>query len=664
MEVVINVDEHHRGKRKKISEIQDEKDENVQTSIVGESSSNENRKEPMAEELVTNTVWRRRPVLKQHPGGGQFAPSSLKDEDHSSKYKKRKFSLLILVERLGLILIPALLLTLTLPFLWNTDYWEVSIWKWEIMVLFLVSGRFLSRCIIRIIVFWIQRKFQWKVKVLYYVYTLKKTIQNCLWLLLFYLAWFFWFHNRLHSVINSVLLEYLEKTLLCSFLAAALWLFKSLIAKVLTSYFYLRTYFGKIEESVINILLINMLSGPHMVEIRRAKAREEERLATRNFSTITIERSRSEIKDGDGVTLNLLHKLNPKFVLSLEMKSLVKTFTYGALDLEDDHSTLVTTEKDANAATEQIFRNIAMCGSRSIDIEDLMPFMIETQAAQIVNHFKGASDSGKISQTALKEWILNVFRERRTLILRINDTKSPVPKLYNLLNFLAVLVISVSSILTLKMITTKTLTVIGSQFVLVAYIFKNTLTTGFEGIFFVFFMHPYDVGDRCDIDDTELVVKEINLMQTVFISFDQQLVTIPNSELSKKVIFNHNHSPDLEKALQFYIDVSTPDNKVLLLKERIKEYMDGKQDHWYPSPTINMDCQERLDMVKVAVWPTLRMNFVGMRESGIRRSMLIEELMKILRDLDILYFMPLEINVGAFPTTYDLLLVSCWTKTT
>lgn len=33
-DVVINIEEDH-GKRKKISEIQDEKDENVQTSIVG-----------------------------------------------------------------------------------------------------------------------------------------------------------------------------------------------------------------------------------------------------------------------------------------------------------------------------------------------------------------------------------------------------------------------------------------------------------------------------------------------------------------------------------------------------------------------------------------------------------------------------------------------------
>ncbi|XP_058752826.1 mechanosensitive ion channel protein 6-like [Vicia villosa] len=324
---------------------------------------------------------RRKEQEKEMEGVVSFAGAG-----NSSKYKKRNFGLLILIERLGLVLIPALILTLTLPFLRNEDYWEVSIWKWEIMILFLVSGRLLWRSIIRIIVFWIQRKFQWKIEVLYYVYALKKTVQNYIWLLILYLAWSFWFR-----LINTDLKD-LETALFCFFQALSLWLFKTLIAKVLTTHYHLTTYFGNIEESINNLLWINMLSGSHMVKIQKTKAQEEERRAACNLSNITIERPRSEIEYGGGISFNILSKLNPKFVSSLEMKSLIKTFTYRALDLEDDHSALVTTEKEAKAATEQIFRNIAICGSNSkyIDIEDLMPFMIESQASQIVNHLKGA----------------------------------------------------------------------------------------------------------------------------------------------------------------------------------------------------------------------------------------------------------------------------------
>jgi hypothetical protein len=73
---------------------------------------------------------------------------------------------------------------------------------------------------------------------------------------------------------------------------------------------------------------------------------------------------------------------------------------------------------------------------------------------------------------------------------------------------------------------------------------------------------------------------------------------------------------------------------------------------------------EQLNMVRMAIWPTHRMNFQDMGERFIRRSLLVEELMKIFKDLDIQYrLMPLDINVRAMPTTSDRLPPS-WTAFT
>ncbi|XP_058783347.1 mechanosensitive ion channel protein 6-like [Vicia villosa] len=649
-DVVINIDEN-----REMSEIQWE---NVQTSFVGESSSN--AQSSLKDENHSSEISEIKGETVQTSFVGESssnAQSSLINENHSSKYKKRKSSLLILFGRLGLILIPALLLTLTFRYLWNMNLWEVRLWKYEVIILFLVSGSFLSHCIIRIIiVFFIQRKFHLEIKLVYYVYTLKKTIQNFLWLLL--LAWSLWFYKPLHRAVICVLMLYMEKDMFSSlFLAPALWIFKTLIAEILTTHFYAIAYCGKIEESIVNHSLINMLSGPYMVEIRRAKAQEDERLAARNFSTIIIERSRSEIEYGGRLTLNLLHKLNPKFVSSLEMNSLMKTFTYRAFDLEDNHSALASTEKEAKAATEQIFRNLDLCGSRSIEIEDLMSFMIETEAAQIVNHFKRGSNSGKVSQTSLKDWILSVFRERRTLSLRINDTKSPVPKLYNFFNFLVVLLIFVISIFILEMVTIKSLGfVFASQSVFASLIFGISLKTAFEGIFFVLIMHYYDVGDKCVIDDIVMTMEKINILTTVFIRFDKKRISMPSSVLDKKKIRNCNRCTNMEKALQFCIHIATQNDKVFLMKQRIKDFMEGKLEYWHPSPTIKLYDNEMLDMVKVVVWPTFRKNIQNMEESCIMRSLLIEELMMIFRDLEIVYWMPL--NFKAFPITHDCLPVS------
>lgn len=52
--------------------------------------------------------------------------------------------------------------------------------------------------------------------------------------------------------------------------------------------------------------------------------------------------------------------------------------------------------------------------------------------------------------------------------------------------------------------TTKVLIFFSSQLVLAAFVFGNTCRTIFEALIFVFVMHPFDVGDRCLIDGTQV----------------------------------------------------------------------------------------------------------------------------------------------------------------
>lgn len=100
---------------------------------------------------------------------------------------------------------------------------------------------------------------------------------------------------------------------------------------------------------------------------------------------------------------------------------------------------------------------------------------------------------------------VNAFRERRALALTLNDTKTAVNKLHRMLNFLVAIIILVIWLLILEIATTKFLLFVSSQLVLVAFIFGNTCKTVFEAIIFLFVMHPFDVGDRCEIDATQVM---------------------------------------------------------------------------------------------------------------------------------------------------------------
>jgi len=65
-------------------------------------------------------------------------------------------------------------------------------------------------------------------------------------------------------------------------------------------------------------------------------------------------------------------------------------------------------------------------------------------------------------------------------------------------------VILIIWLLILGIATTKFLLVISSQLLLVVFVFGNSCKTIFEAVIFVFVMHPFDVGDRCEIDGVQV----------------------------------------------------------------------------------------------------------------------------------------------------------------
>lgn len=99
---------------------------------------------------------------------------------------------------------------------------------------------------------------------------------------------------------------------------------------------------------------------------------------------------------------------------------------------------------------------------------------------------------------------VNAFRERRALALTLNDTKTAVNKLHRMVNILVAILIAIVWLLILGIATSKFLLFISSQLVVVAFIFGNTCKTVFESIIFLFVIHPFDVGDRCEIDGVQV----------------------------------------------------------------------------------------------------------------------------------------------------------------
>lgn len=70
----------------------------------------------------------------------------------------------------------------------------------------------------------------------------------------------------------------------------------------------------------------------------------------------------------------------------------------------------------------------------------------------------------------------------------------------------------------------------------------------------------------------QMVVEEMNILTTVFLKYDNQKIIYPNSILATKPIANYYRSPDMGDAIDFCVHISTPMEKMAMMKERIKGY--------------------------------------------------------------------------------------------
>ncbi|XP_041997184.1 mechanosensitive ion channel protein 6-like isoform X2 [Salvia splendens] len=628
------------------------------------------------------------------------------DEDLPEEYRGGKFNTLTLLQWISLILIvTALVCTIRFKKWKIRKFRGLHLWEWEVLILVLICGRLVSGWGIRIVVFFIERNFFMRKRVLYFVYGVKRSVVNCIWLGLVLIAWHSMFDKKLEG--NDIFLWYVNTVLVCMIVGTLLWLVKTLMVKVFASSFHVSTFFDRIQESLFNQKVIEALSGPPHLEIKKQLEEEERTLAEvwrlqnagatlppdlkpsalqqpksgvlpprpaktvsfklssgqlaksmKDSKNMNMERSRSQ---HEIVSMEDLHKLNHKNVSAWNMKRLMKVVKNGVLTTLDEHvqyssegdeaSTQIRSEFEAKCAARKIFRNVAKPKSKHIYLEDLMRFLPEQDALKTLNAVEGSTESDRrISKASLKSWVVNAFIERRALALTLNDTKTAVDKLHHMVNVIVGLIILVVCLVILEIATSKFLLYISSQIVVVAFIFGNTCKTVFEAVIFVFIIHPFDVGDRCEIDGIQMVVEEMNILTTVFLRYDNLKIIYPNVTLATRPIGNFYRSPDMGDSVDFVVHITTPVEKIAMIKQRITTYVEVKNDYWYPQPSVVVMNLEQLNMLKLSVWVRHKMNHQNMGDRWKRRALLVEETVKILKELDIEYRLyPLDVNVRAMP---------------
>ncbi|KAL3613774.1 hypothetical protein CASFOL_041848 [Castilleja foliolosa] len=528
----------------------------------------------------------------------------------------------------------------------------IELWRWALMMLAILSGRLVSGWIIQIVVFFIEKNFMIKGKVLYFVYGLRRRIRRCVWLAFVLLSWSFTFNAKLHQ--KNKLVGKAFQALVAFLIGATIWLVKIVLVKVLASSFHVTTYFDRMKESVFHHYVLDMLSGPP----------NDDGIGICTPATRVLS-MRSRMRKID---IEKLKKLSMQSTASAwtikRLGSYVRSFGLTTISNTVDGSVRtvseITSEWEARTCANRIFNNVAKPGAKYIEEDDLLRFLKRVEIHTIFPLFEGALETGKITKSAFRNWLVRAYYERKSLAHSLDDTKKAVQQLHKLASAIVSVIIVVESLTVTGVASAKVIAFMLTQLLLLGFTFQHMCKTLFESIVFVFVMHPFDIGDRCVIDGVQglfcnktklrgslwLIVEEMNILTTVFLRYDNEKIYYPNSVLITKPISNFYRSPEMCDTVDFTINASTPSETIIALNKAIQTYIESKPKHWNPKHSVIVQEIDNVDKLRMCLAVQHTINHQNYGDRNIRITRLILELKKMFERLSIKYnLLPQEVHL-------------------
>ena len=154
---------------------------------------------------------------------------------------------------------------------------------------------------------------------------------------------------------------------------------------------------------------------------------------------------------------------------------------------------------------------------------------------------------------------------------------------------------------------TTTLATTGTALLSLSFVFATTAQEVLGSCIFLFVKHPFDVLDRVDIGDEQLIVEHISLLFTVFKRVkDHKTIQVPNIVLNTVWIQNVSRSKAMREQLFMYIAFDTSLEDIQLLKDEMQAFVRDKENSRDFQPDIDMEITGIAEMNKLELRVEIR----------------------------------------------------------
>ncbi|KAL3706849.1 hypothetical protein TMatcc_007862 [Talaromyces marneffei ATCC 18224] len=427
-----------------------------------------------------------------------------------------------------------------------------------------------------------------------------------------------------------------------------LWFF-TWIEVVWISFYHRKQYDLRIKESKHNVELLGHLydaSRAMFPEYCKEFAEEDEIIS----ATILADKKKGHKRGNSVAPLRLIRNVGRGVgrvgdKVTAVFGNVAQEITgKNIFDTGSAHS-IVTQALDKRHSSEALAKRIWMSfvveGRDALYEEDIVEVMgaDSEEEARECFHILDRDGNGDVSMEEMILTVAEFGRVRKSIARSMHDVDQAIHVLDSLLLTVALIIMILVFV---SFVTTGAATVIAAgatSLLSLSFVFSVTAQEVLGSCVFLFVKHPFDVGDRVEINNQELFVEEISLLYTAFRTVAEQRVTqVANNVLNTSWIDNVTRSKAMRERISLFVDFGTTFADIQLLKMEMEKFVRDKDNSrdFQPDIEIEVISVGNMDKLELRIEIRHKSNWSNETVRAARRSKFMCALVLAIRKVPII----------------------------
>ncbi|RFU34972.1 hypothetical protein B7463_g1362, partial [Scytalidium lignicola] len=309
------------------------------------------------------------------------------------------------------------------------------------------------------------------------------------------------------------------------------------------------------------------------------------------------------------------------------------------LTSNQSHSLIVEvleSTRRTKALARRIWFSIAANGNDTMFLNDLITVLKNKQDAEDCFDMLDLDKNGSVSLDEMILVVDEIARTRKSITKSLNDVDEAIGILDHLLLIIAAVAVVLIFIAFLDKSFMTTLATTGTAILSLSFIFASTAQEILASCVFLFIKHPYDIGDRIDVNKEQLAVAHISLLFTVFKRVtNNKLVQIPNSVLNSLWVENISRSAAMKEQFCIAVSFATSSEDVRTLQNELQEFTATNPRDYYPDVNIEFTSIPELSKLELRIDICYKRNWADETVGRMRHSKFVCALVSALRKIPI-----------------------------